>query len=101
MPIYEYKCGKCGKFEKLQKFTDEPLSNCPVCDAEVERLISKSVGIVFKGSGFYATDSNQSLKSQVRSLNNERQKDNEALLDGDVGSFVEQSEQTTSKVSEA
>lgn len=100
MPIYEYKCGKCGKFEKLQKFSEDPLTNCPTCDGKVERLISKSVGIVFKGSGFYATDS-QHIKDRVRSLNHERQKDNEALLDGDVGSFVEQSDQTTTKVLEA
>ena len=100
MPIYEYKCAKCGKFEKLQKVNDEVLTECPRCEGEVERLISKNVGVVFKGSGFYKTD-NQQIKDRARSLNKERQKDNQALLDGDVGSFVEQSEQTTTKVSEA
>ena len=100
MPIYEYRCENCGKFEKLQKFTEEALTNCPECDGKVERLISKNVGVVYKGSGFYRTDNSQ-LKDRARSLNQERQKDNEALLDGDVGSFVEQSESTTKKVSEA
>lgn len=100
MPIYEYRCAKCGKFEKLQKVSDEVLTQCPVCEGQVERLISKNVGVVFKGSGFYKTD-NQQVKDRVRGLNKERQKDNEALLDGDVGSFVEQSEQTTTKVLEA
>lgn len=100
MPIYEYKCENCGKFDKMQKFSDDPLTNCPKCDGAVEKLISKSVGVVFKGSGFYATDS-QHLKDRARSLNNERQKDNEAILDGDIGSFVEQSDATTTKVLEA
>lgn len=97
MPIYEYRCAKCGKFEKLQKVSDEVLTQCPSCNGEVEKLISKNVGVVFKGAGFYQTDSKQ-FKDQVRSLNKERQKDNEALLDGDVGSFVEQSDQTSAKV---
>lgn len=100
MPIYEYKCENCGRFEKLQKFSDDELTECPTCNGQVERLISKNVGIVFKGSGFYQTD-NSHLKDRVRSLNQERQKDNEALLDGDVGSFVEQSDSTTNKVLEA
>ncbi len=100
MPIYEYKCEKCGRFEKLQKISEETLTECPSCEGPVERLISKNVGIVFKGSGFYQTD-NSHLKDRVRNLNNERQKDNEAILDGDVGSYVEQSDSTTKKVLEA
>lgn len=100
MPIYEYRCGKCGKFEKLQKVSDDNLTHCPTCEGEVERLISRNVGVVYKGSGFYKTDSKQ-LKDRARSLNKERQKDNEAILDADVTSFVEQSEQTTKKVLEA
>ena len=100
MPIYDYKCEKCGKFEKLQKMSDEALTHCPQCDGKVEKLISKNVGIVYKGAGFYKTDSKQ-LKDRVRSLNNERQKDNEALLDADVGSYVEQSESTSTKILEA
>jgi len=58
------------------------------------------VGVVFKGSGFYKTDS-KILKDRVRSLNKERQKDNEALLDGDVASFNDQSDSTTKKILEA
>lgn len=56
MPIYEYKCLKCGaQFEKLQKFSDLPLANCIRCGGKVERLISSSA-IQFKGSGWYVTD---------------------------------------------
>jgi putative FmdB family regulatory protein len=100
MPIYEYKCEKCGKFEKLQKISEEPLTVCPSCGSKVERIISKNVGVVFKGSGFYTTDSKQ-IKDRARALNKERQKDNEALLDGDVSGYVKQSESTDKKVSEA
>lgn len=56
MPIYEYKCDRCGKFEKLQKMSDAPLATCPKCGGPVKKLISHNVGIIFKGSGFYCTD---------------------------------------------
>ncbi len=59
MPIYEYKCKKCGKeFEIEQKITDEPLTVCPdeSCGGEIFRKISKNIGLMFKGSGFYLTD---------------------------------------------
>ena len=96
MPIYEYRCENCGKFEKMQKFSEPALVVCPECAGQVQRIISKNVGVVFKGSGFYKNDSK--VKDQVRTLNKERQKDNEALLDGDVGGFVEQSDATTEKM---
>ena len=57
MPTYEYECPKCNKkFEQLQKMTDKPLDKCPFCGAKPKRLISAGVGLIFKGSGFYATD---------------------------------------------
>ena len=58
MPTYEYRCGACGaRFERFQKMTDDPVSVCPECgEEEAERLISRGGGLVFKGSGFYATD---------------------------------------------
>jgi len=99
MPIYDYKCEKCGRFEKVQRITEEPLQVCPECGGPVERLISKNVGIVLKGAGFYQNDKN--LKDRVRSLNKDRQVDNQAILDGDVKSYVEQSESTTKKAVEA
>ena len=56
MPIYMYKCRECGHdFEIRQRFSDDPLSECPVCKGNVRRVIN-SVGVVFKGSGFYVTD---------------------------------------------
>ncbi len=60
MPTYEYKCPKCGIFETEQKITAPALEECPACNSEVKRLISRNVGIVFKGSGFYCTDNRKS-----------------------------------------
>lgn len=56
MPLYEYKCAKCGNvFEVLQKFSDQPLTVHKDCGGALERLISPSV-FQFKGSGWYITD---------------------------------------------
>jgi len=62
MPTYEYKCEDCGyKFEKFQSMKDKPIEKCPKCSGRVQRLISGGGGIIFKGSGFYATDSNRNV----------------------------------------
>ncbi len=56
MPIYEYKCKKCGhRLEKIQMFSDKPLKKCPECGGPLEKLISAS-SVQFKGSGWYVTD---------------------------------------------
>jgi putative FmdB family regulatory protein len=57
MPLYEYQCNQCGRrFEKIQRFSDPPVAECPQCaGTSVERLIS-SPAIQFKGSGWYVTD---------------------------------------------
>jgi putative FmdB family regulatory protein len=57
MPTYQYECTSCGhQFEQIQSFADEPIKNCPECNSEVKKIYS-AVGVVFKGSGFYKTDS--------------------------------------------
>jgi putative FmdB family regulatory protein len=57
MPIYTYQCDNCGvRFERHQNFNDAPLTRCPECSKKTLRKIYTPVGIVFKGSGFYATD---------------------------------------------
>ena len=57
MPIYTYRCENCGvQFERTQKFSDAPLTRCPECNKKSLRKVYTPVGIVFKGSGFYATD---------------------------------------------
>ena len=56
MPIYEYRCTKCGhRFEAIQKVSDPPLAKCEKCKGKAERLVS-SPAIQFKGSGWYVTD---------------------------------------------
>jgi putative FmdB family regulatory protein len=55
MPIYEYRCEKCGDFEVTQKITDNPLSRCPTCKAKVKKLISNT-SFQLKGTGWYITD---------------------------------------------
>jgi putative FmdB family regulatory protein len=56
MPLYEYQCKKCGhRFEKIQKFSDQPVKRCPECGGAVEQVIS-APAVQFKGSGWYVTD---------------------------------------------
>src|ERR1700722_8372201 len=56
MPLYEYKCKKCGhKFEKIQKFSDRMVKKCPDCGGPVEQTIT-APAVQFKGSGWYVTD---------------------------------------------
>ena len=60
MPTYQYTCTDCGEpIEAVQKFTDDPLTVCAVCGGRLRKVFSP-VGIVFKGSGFYRTDSRNS-----------------------------------------
>ncbi len=57
VPTYQYACTACGhQLEAVQSFSDEPLTDCPACEGRLRKLFN-SVGIVFKGSGFYRTDS--------------------------------------------
>jgi len=56
VPIYEYECGLCGiRFERKQRFDEEPVAVCPECQGKARRIIH-SVPVIFKGSGFYITD---------------------------------------------
>lgn len=58
MPTYEYRCKACGdQLEVVQAFTDDALTTCPSCGASELRKVFGSVGIAFKGSGFYKNDS--------------------------------------------
>ncbi len=57
MPVYTYRCESCGiEFDYQQNFNDANLSVCPECEADSLHRVYRPVGIVFKGSGFYATD---------------------------------------------
>ena len=72
MPTYEYACKSCGKdLEVVQSFTDEPLRICPSCGGELKKVFG-NVGIVFKGSGFYKTDSRSATSSTVTSTSDSK-----------------------------
>ena len=63
MPTYQYACTECGdRLEVVQQFSDEPLSVCTACGGRLRKVFSP-VGIVFKGSGFYRTDSRSGVSS--------------------------------------
>jgi putative FmdB family regulatory protein len=65
MPIYEYECTACKeRFERSQRFTDPPVTECPACGGPVRRVLFPA-GIVFKGSGWYITDSRKSTGSEA------------------------------------
>jgi len=62
MPTYDYECTKCGHtFDAFQNMSDDPLKKCPECGKSgLRRLIGGGLGVIFKGSGFYSTDSRSS-----------------------------------------
>ncbi|HJY99344.1 MAG TPA: FmdB family zinc ribbon protein [Streptosporangiaceae bacterium] len=74
MPTYQYTCTDCGEpVEAVQKFTDDPLTVCAVCGGRLRKVFSP-VGIVFKGSGFYRTDSrNSSVAADAKKDKQDRQ----------------------------
>ena len=70
MPTYSYACTQCdNRFDIVQSFSDDSLTQCPECSGKLRKLFS-SVGIVFKGSGFYRTD-NRSARSTVNAQSSE------------------------------
>jgi putative FmdB family regulatory protein len=65
VPTYSYACTECGnRFDVVQAFTDDTLTTCEQCSGRLRKLFN-SVGVVFKGSGFYRTDSRDSAKSST------------------------------------
>lgn len=63
MPTYQYRCTECGEdLEAVQKFSDPALTTCPTCGGQLRKVFN-AVGVVFKGSGFYRTDSRNGSKS--------------------------------------
>lgn len=64
MPVYDYECNLCNfRFEKRQHFDEEPLAICPKCQGKLHRVIH-STPVLFKGSGFYVTDSRKSTGTE-------------------------------------
>jgi len=81
MPIYTYRCENCGiQFDRRQKFEDVSLTVCPECEEKTLRKVFQPVGILFKGSGFYATD-NRSPSGTHRSGSKSENESGEAAID--------------------
>ena len=75
MPTYQYTCTDCGEpLEVVQKFTDEPLTVCAACGGRLRKVFSP-VGIVFKGSGFYRTDSRNGASAASATKDKDKEKD--------------------------
>jgi putative FmdB family regulatory protein len=69
VPTYQYTCTECGEpLEAVQKFSDDPLTVCPACGGKLRKVFS-AVGIVFKGSGFYRTDSRKVAEAGAAKAN--------------------------------
>jgi putative FmdB family regulatory protein len=80
MPIYDYSCKKCGKFEIHQRITEEPLKACPTCGGSVERLISSNPFIIYKCDGFHNTDYRS--ESYLKAASSDKPKETSSTKDG-------------------
>jgi putative FmdB family regulatory protein len=82
MPVYIYHCENCGvQFEKQQSFSDHPLVRCPECGKKTLKKVYQPVGIVFKGSGFYATDHHSPSGQSSKKADEKAEKDSKASSD--------------------
>jgi putative FmdB family regulatory protein len=99
MPIYTYRCESCGvQFERHQSFSDEPLRRCPECSKNSLRKVLTPAGIIFKGSGWYATD-HKSPSGQNRPLKAEGKEagDSKSASEGASGEGKSESSGSESK----
>jgi putative FmdB family regulatory protein len=77
MPTYQYRCTSCDReLEVVQKFTDDALTDCPECDGNLRKVFN-AVGVVFKGSGFYATDNRSKGKAGAAKSGDKPEKSSE------------------------
>ena len=82
MPIYEYRCPECGEtFEKRQSFSAEPVADCVECDFTGAKRKISAPAIVFKGSGFYVTDTRNGSSKSVPSGSNGKKPDSDSSAD--------------------
>ncbi|CAA9362485.1 MAG: hypothetical protein AVDCRST_MAG34-2600 [uncultured Nocardioidaceae bacterium] len=85
MPTYQYSCTECGHFfEQFQSFSDDALTTCPECEGRLRKVFN-AVGVVFKGSGFYRTDSRAGAGQDRESSGSSEGKDGGGSKDGGTG----------------
>jgi len=86
VPTYQYTCTECGEpLEAVQKFTDAPLTVCPACGGRLRKVFS-AVGIVFKGSGFYRTDSRNGSGAKAPAAKDKEKSSSESSSTSDSSS---------------
>jgi putative FmdB family regulatory protein len=94
VPTYQYSCTECGHFlEAVQKFTDDALTVCPECGGKLRKVFN-AVGVVFKGSGFYRTDSRAAATS-AKGSDGSKASDGSSGGSGDSGGSSEKKSPTT------
>ena len=110
MPTYDYECTKCGhSFDAFQSMSDDPLVKCPGCGKNgLRRLIGGGLGVIFKGSGFYVTDSRTggnggagSSKSSGESTSSTPASGDSSSSDSNSGSSKSESAKTGSSSSDS
>ncbi|SDU47928.1 FmdB family zinc ribbon protein [Jiangella alkaliphila] len=83
MPTYQYVCTDCGEpLEAVQKFSDDALTECPVCGGRLRKVFS-AVGVVFKGSGFYRNDSRSTTTSSTPAASKDSSSSESSKSNGD------------------
>lgn len=101
MPTYQYRCVDCGsELEVVQKFTDASLTECPECDGSLRKVYS-AVGVVFKGSGFYATDNRTKGKTAAATASSSGDKSSSSEKSSGSDKPAEKSSSTSDKASPA
>jgi putative FmdB family regulatory protein len=101
MPTYTYRCTACGYgFERFQRFSDGPLTECPECQGLVKRVLHP-VGIVFKGSGWYITDSRSATPSENGRAETSEKSDNKDGKSTEKTAKAETSEKSKTKAAAA
>jgi putative FmdB family regulatory protein len=100
VPTYQYTCTECGEpLETVQKFSDEPLTVCPACGGRLRKVFSP-VGIVFKGSGFYRTDSRKSATAAAPATKDKEKSPAESSSTSESGSSNGSADKAAAKKTE-
>ena len=101
MPTYSYRCTACGHaFEQFQRFSDDPLTVCPSCEGLIKRVLHP-VGVVFKGTGWYITDSRKSTTSENGGSEKSEKSDGEEAKPSETAKKSETSDKPKAKAAAA
>ena len=101
MPTYQYRCTECGaELEVVQKFSDDALTVCPECSGRLRKVFN-AVGVVFKGSGFYATDNRTKGKTAAAAPAKSEAKSESSSSDSTSSASTSTSSTSTSEGSAA